>query len=446
LEPTFAESIKGLVPAYLPATEVGAKAQILDHIRKAVPKQLVVLGLPGAGKSVVLRAVHSELLDPVAPTNVQAIPVWVPGTAFRPPADFWTFLSDALLRALPEAVVPPPVVATHDDPWEDLTAHVRSVSHAGEDRRSLRRPVVFLIDDFDVMACHLNVYHFGQWRNLIEALRTHVYFVLASRVNLLEVQIEQSGFNEAGTPGSSWTNEFSEVKLGFLSREDALPLFEGLVGSAVPANEWAWVWEEAGGSPEFLAEAAGVLAVARRPGVIGTTAERFRSLFRRSPTVIARSPVLMSALRPQDSLAARLLANGAEADDADLISLNSLGLLRQDDEGKVRLFEGFASQIRDKLEVTRPSTPIQIDPATKVALVDGRVVQLSARECRFLECLLARSPAPVPFEELLASVWDGAGSTNAMFTLVSRLRLKIQFDAGSPIHLETVEGVGYRLR
>src|SRR4051812_31477188 len=74
-------------------------------------------------------------------------------------------------------------------------------------------------------------------------------------------------------------------------------------------------------------------------------------------------------------------------------------------------------------------------------------VDLTAREFALLETLLRRAGEPVPKQELLDEVWDFAfeGDANIVEVYVGYLRRKIDRPFGRNA-LETVRGVGYRLR
>ncbi|MGN6597969.1 MAG: response regulator transcription factor [Actinomycetes bacterium] len=88
--------------------------------------------------------------------------------------------------------------------------------------------------------------------------------------------------------------------------------------------------------------------------------------------------------------------------------------------------------------------PLLLDPLTREVTVDGAPVALTRKEFDLL-ALLAGSPGVVlRREHLVASVWGG-GATEGARTLevhVASLRGKL----GRPDLVETVRGVGYRLR
>lgn len=89
--------------------------------------------------------------------------------------------------------------------------------------------------------------------------------------------------------------------------------------------------------------------------------------------------------------------------------------------------------------------PAVLDEAARELRLDGRRVALSKLECEVLAYLRAREGQPVPRETLLRDVWgyEWTGGSNVVEVAVSGLRRKLGEHAGS---LETVRGVGYRLR
>lgn len=85
---------------------------------------------------------------------------------------------------------------------------------------------------------------------------------------------------------------------------------------------------------------------------------------------------------------------------------------------------------------------IALDPATRIASVGGREVQLTARESDLLAVLLRNSPGVVTRELALEEVWGGAGVANVVDRYVGYLRRKL----GDPGAIRTVRGVGFVLR
>ena len=100
---------------------------------------------------------------------------------------------------------------------------------------------------------------------------------------------------------------------------------------------------------------------------------------------------------------------------------------------------------------TRKSTalkagPIELDESTRRVTVGGKTVDLSLREFSILECLLRRPGQVLSRDQLLDYAWPyGVALTpNTVEAYIHLLREKLGDDAAN--HVETVRGVGYRLR
>jgi DNA-binding response OmpR family regulator len=88
---------------------------------------------------------------------------------------------------------------------------------------------------------------------------------------------------------------------------------------------------------------------------------------------------------------------------------------------------------------------LSLDPARRVATVEGRELSLTATEFRILELLMRRAPAVVDRKRIAEHAWqdetDPLGS-NAIDVQVSRLRAKI---GGTGARIVTARGAGYRI-
>lgn len=86
-----------------------------------------------------------------------------------------------------------------------------------------------------------------------------------------------------------------------------------------------------------------------------------------------------------------------------------------------------------------------VDPARRETRVAGREVRLRAKEFDLLLTLLEHKGIVLTREKLLEIVWgfDFAGETRTVDVHVAQLRKHI---AGSGVEIETVFGVGYKLR
>lgn len=78
---------------------------------------------------------------------------------------------------------------------------------------------------------------------------------------------------------------------------------------------------------------------------------------------------------------------------------------------------------------------------------DGAEVPLTRTEFDILDALVARAGSAVAREDLVQRVWgsDRGGDDHVLDVHISNLRQKIEPEPGTPRHIVTVRGVGYRL-
>jgi DNA-binding response OmpR family regulator len=89
-----------------------------------------------------------------------------------------------------------------------------------------------------------------------------------------------------------------------------------------------------------------------------------------------------------------------------------------------------------------------VDPATREVSVDGRAVELTAREFDLLAFLVRHPRHVFSRAQLLHQVWGSAPEWQREATVtehVHRLRHKLEDDPSHPRRLRTVRGVGYQL-
>lgn len=87
-----------------------------------------------------------------------------------------------------------------------------------------------------------------------------------------------------------------------------------------------------------------------------------------------------------------------------------------------------------------------IDPQSRLVTLAGQEINLTSREFDLL-WLMAQNPRQVfTREQLLDRVWGSADyiDSGTVTVHLRRLREKIEKDAGQPVHLVTVWGVGYK--
>jgi DNA-binding response OmpR family regulator len=91
---------------------------------------------------------------------------------------------------------------------------------------------------------------------------------------------------------------------------------------------------------------------------------------------------------------------------------------------------------------------LEVDEGRRLVRVDGDAVELTALEFNLL-ALLAREPGiVVPRVTLLEGLWgpEYAGDDHLVDVHVANLRRKLGDEPSSPRFVETIRGVGYRLR
>ncbi len=92
--------------------------------------------------------------------------------------------------------------------------------------------------------------------------------------------------------------------------------------------------------------------------------------------------------------------------------------------------------------------PLRIEPASRVVTLDGAEVSLTQREFDLLAYLAARPGRVFSRDQLMEAVWGYPvfTDTSTVTVHVRRLRAKLGDDPSEPRFIETVWGVGYRLR
>ncbi len=91
---------------------------------------------------------------------------------------------------------------------------------------------------------------------------------------------------------------------------------------------------------------------------------------------------------------------------------------------------------------------IRMDVARHQVWVGERLVELTPKEYELLRTFMANKGIVLTRELLLDRVWgyDFAGDTRTVDVHVVRLRQKLEDDPAHPRYIETVRGVGYRMR
>ena len=180
-------------------------------------------------------------------------------------------------------------------------------------------------------------------------------------------------------------------------------------------------------------------------------------------TGVAASPCLASLLRDMER--ASLEAGPAlrrvytyTRGDKLLAQLAPLGFVPLPDSGELAIdgipcepialdlgLESTAGWLSGLAARDLPDVGASLDPGARELVVDGRRIGLSRLECDVLGYLREREGSVVARDALLRDVWgyEWTGGSNVVDVTVSGLRRKLGARASA---LETVRGVGYRLR
>jgi DNA-binding response OmpR family regulator len=160
--------------------------------------------------------------------------------------------------------------------------------------------------------------------------------------------------------------------------------------------------------------------------------------------------VVCQALRSKSAVP--IIVVSARADEIDRVMLLELGA--DDYVVKPFGFRELVARIRAVLRRTGPASeptdgvvrsgPLEIDVRSRRVSVDGEPVELTRKEFDLLALLASDPGAVLTRDEILEQVWDPHwyGPTKTLDVHVASLRKKL----GDPGLVETVRGVGFRLR
>lgn len=101
------------------------------------------------------------------------------------------------------------------------------------------------------------------------------------------------------------------------------------------------------------------------------------------------------------------------------------------------------AKVHNALGESAPLRELSVDEKERVALLDGRRVELTAQEFALLLALMEKPDIPVSREQLLRRAWgyQSMGETRTVDVHVQRLRKKLGGE-----YIETVYKCGYRLK
>jgi DNA-binding response OmpR family regulator len=176
------------------------------------------------------------------------------------------------------------------------------------------------------------------------------------------------------------------------------------------------------------------------PGLDGITV--LRAMRRGGPN--AATPVLLLTARREESDKVLGLDSGADDYLTKPFGVREL----------VARSRALMRRVRPPGDATSPGAdqpvvrlgPVSLDPARRVASLEGSDLELTGREFDLLYLLASHPGIVFSREALIARVWRGDThvTERSVDTLVKRLRRKIERDAANPDRLLTVWGTGYK--
>jgi DNA-binding response OmpR family regulator len=89
---------------------------------------------------------------------------------------------------------------------------------------------------------------------------------------------------------------------------------------------------------------------------------------------------------------------------------------------------------------------IELFPGELKVVKSGHApITLTPTEMHVLRILMASPGQVINRDQLLTEVWnDGESNSNIVDVYIRRLRLKLEEDADSPLHIISVRGIGYK--
>jgi DNA-binding response OmpR family regulator len=157
-------------------------------------------------------------------------------------------------------------------------------------------------------------------------------------------------------------------------------------------------------------------------------------------------PVAVILLTARGEESDRLVGLRRGADDYVVKPFSPAELVARVDAVLRRLARAAEPEERDEPPIERGA--LRIEPATRRVFLDGEELMLTQREFDLLAYLAERPGRVFSRDQLMDAVWEYPffNDTSTVTVHVRRLRAKLGDDPAEPRFIETVWGVGYRLR
>ena len=168
------------------------------------------------------------------------------------------------------------------------------------------------------------------------------------------------------------------------------------------------------------------------PGISGTEVCRI---------IRGKSSVPIIMLTAKDGEVDKVVGLELGADDYVTKPFSSRELL-----ARVRAVLRRHGDVEELLPATIEAGSVRIDIERHVVSVRGENITMPLKEFDLLELLVRNSGRVLTRNQLIDRVWgaDYVGDTKTLDVHIKRLRAKIEIDPSSPVHINTVRGLGYK--
>ena len=168
------------------------------------------------------------------------------------------------------------------------------------------------------------------------------------------------------------------------------------------------------------------------PGISGTEVCRI---------IRGKSSVPIIMLTAKDGEVDKVVGLELGADDYVTKPFSSRELL-----ARVRAVLRRLGDSEELLPPTIEAGSVRIDIERHVVSVRGENITMPLKEFDLLELLVRNSGRVLTRNQLIDRVWgaDYVGDTKTLDVHIKRLRAKIEIDPSTPIHINTVRGLGYK--
>ena len=155
-------------------------------------------------------------------------------------------------------------------------------------------------------------------------------------------------------------------------------------------------------------------------------------------------PVIMLSAKTEES--DKVLGLSMGADDYVTKPYNTAELMASVKSQLRRYFSLGAASDRQDEDVLK-NGGLTLNRNTKILLVDGEQVRLTATEYKIVELLMSHPGYVFSAEEIYSQIWqeDAYGVENTVMVHIRRIREKIEITPKNPKYLKVVWGIGYKI-